>query len=272
MPRFVDIEDDSLGLDPAAVDGGADAIGRGRSCRSTSSAGRAGSRQIAAIAREPRAGRSSRTPARASARRIDGQPLGSLRRRVGLRVLPEQADHDRRRRDGRDRRPGAGRAIASLRNQGRDADGTWLRHVRLGYNYRLDELSAAVGVAQIERLAELRPAARRVAAPTSECSAATTGSACPSAGPGEIVDWFVYVVRLDAGDRPRRGHGRARRARRRRPGRTSARSTSSRSTGERFGFRAGRLPGHRAGGGLDARPAVLEPAVRRRRRRTSPRC
>ena len=42
--------------------------------------------------------------------------------------------------------------MRSLRNQGRDEDGTWLRHVRLGYNYRIDELSAALGVAQLERL------------------------------------------------------------------------------------------------------------------------
>ena len=39
--------------------------------------------------------------------------------------------------------------MRSLRNQGRDTDGAWLRHVRLGYNYRLDELSAALGVAQV---------------------------------------------------------------------------------------------------------------------------
>src|SRR6185503_10967485 len=54
--------------------------------------------------------------------------------------------------------------MRSLRNQGRDRDGTWLRHVRLGYNYRLDEMSAAMGVAQVERLAELQAGRARVAA------------------------------------------------------------------------------------------------------------
>ena len=54
--------------------------------------------------------------------------------------------------------------MRSLRNQGRDSDGTWLRHVQLGYNYRLYELSAAVGVAQLERLEELRRGRARVAA------------------------------------------------------------------------------------------------------------
>src|SRR5437667_7469580 len=43
----------------------------------------------------------------------------------------------------------------SLRNQGRDVFDGWLTHSRLGYNYRLDELSAALGVSQVERLDEL---------------------------------------------------------------------------------------------------------------------
>ena len=54
--------------------------------------------------------------------------------------------------------------LRSLRNQGRDEDGTWLRHVQLGFNYRLDELSAAIGVAQMERRAELAAGRARVVA------------------------------------------------------------------------------------------------------------
>ena len=34
----------------------------------------------------------------------------------------------------------------SLRNQGRDIFDAWLNHTRLGYNYRLDEMSAALGL------------------------------------------------------------------------------------------------------------------------------
>jgi len=37
----------------------------------------------------------------------------------------------------------------SLRNQGRDVFNAWLNHTRLGYNYRLDEMSAALGLAQL---------------------------------------------------------------------------------------------------------------------------
>ncbi len=40
----------------------------------------------------------------------------------------------------------------SLRNQGRDEMGAWLHHERLGYNYRMDEMSAALGVSQLKRI------------------------------------------------------------------------------------------------------------------------
>ena len=75
-------------------------------------------------------------------------------------------------------------------------DGTWLRHVRLGYNYRLDEMSAALGVAQLERLDELRRGRARVAAAYERALGDRDWLRLPRAGADEIVDWFVYVVRL----------------------------------------------------------------------------
>ena len=53
----------------------------------------------------------------------------------------------------------------SMRNQGRDTDGAWLRHVRLGYNYRLSELHAALGLAQLERIDEILAARAERGAP-----------------------------------------------------------------------------------------------------------
>jgi perosamine synthetase len=100
--------------------------------------------------------------------------------------------------------PDLAEEMNSLRNQGRDSDSTWLRHVRLGYNYRLDELSAALGVAQLERISELRAGRARVAAWYEEALGATESVRLPAAGTDEIVDWFVYVVRLhDSVDRDR---------------------------------------------------------------------
>ena len=45
--------------------------------------------------------------------------------------------------------------VRALANQGRSDAGDWLEHDRLGFNYRMDELSAAVGLGQTERLPEL---------------------------------------------------------------------------------------------------------------------
>ncbi|MBW3634414.1 MAG: DegT/DnrJ/EryC1/StrS family aminotransferase [Chloroflexi bacterium] len=86
--------------------------------------------------------------------------------------------------------------IRSMRNQGRDEDGTWLRHVRLGYNYRMDELSAAIGVIQMRRYPELRDGRARVAAMYEASLRPEPRVAVPQARAGADVDWFVYVLRL----------------------------------------------------------------------------
>jgi len=54
--------------------------------------------------------------------------------------------------------------LRSLDNQGRDGNRTWMNHVRLGYNYRLDEMSAALGLTQLARLDEILDRRARVAA------------------------------------------------------------------------------------------------------------
>jgi perosamine synthetase len=90
--------------------------------------------------------------------------------------------------------------IDSERNQGRSPDMGWLDHDRLGFNYRLDELSCALGLAQLEHLDELLAARARVAALYSEALAAVEGLGlpCPDAG-GDRRSWFVYVVQLPPG-------------------------------------------------------------------------
>jgi perosamine synthetase len=54
--------------------------------------------------------------------------------------------------------------LVSLRNQGRLETSSWLQHGRLGYNYRLDDLSAALGIGQLEKLDRILAARRGVAA------------------------------------------------------------------------------------------------------------
>jgi perosamine synthetase len=90
--------------------------------------------------------------------------------------------------------------IDSERNQGRSPDMGWLDHDRLGFNYRLDELSCALGLAQLERLEEMLAARRRVAGRYSEALAGIDGLElpCPDAG-AERRSWFVYVVQVPRG-------------------------------------------------------------------------
>lgn len=50
----------------------------------------------------------------------------------------------------------------SLRNQGRDEGACWLQHSRLGYNYRMSDINAALGIAQMKRIDELITKRRNV--------------------------------------------------------------------------------------------------------------
>jgi len=90
--------------------------------------------------------------------------------------------------------------IDSERNQGRAPDMGWLDHDRLGFNYRLDELSCALGVAQLERIDELLAGRERVAALYSEALADVEELElpCPDSD-GDRRSWFVYVVQLPRG-------------------------------------------------------------------------
>jgi perosamine synthetase len=90
--------------------------------------------------------------------------------------------------------------IDSERNQGRAPDMGWLDHDRLGFNYRLDDLSCALGMAQLERLDELLAGRARVASLYTEALAGVEGLGlpCPDEG-GNRRGWFVYVVQLPPG-------------------------------------------------------------------------
>jgi perosamine synthetase len=84
----------------------------------------------------------------------------------------------------------------SLRNQGR-ATSTRMEHVRLGFNYRMSEMQAAVGCAQLERLDELLDRRSNAAETYHEALAPLSDMLHrPKAAPAGTRSWFVYVVRL----------------------------------------------------------------------------
>jgi perosamine synthetase len=87
--------------------------------------------------------------------------------------------------------------LRSERNQGRAADMGWLDHGGLGFNYRLSDLAAALGVAQVEKLDSLLSRRAGVASLYEQRLAAVEGVEAPIAARGaERRSWFVYVVRL----------------------------------------------------------------------------
>jgi perosamine synthetase len=193
-PRFVDIEDETLGLDPARIADAANARTAavlpvhvfGRPCRID---------EVMTIA-DARGWPVIEDACEALGSASDGRPMGSFGAASVFAFYPNKqvttgeggvvvTDDDE-----------LAELLLSLRNQGRDRDGTWLRHVRLGFNYRMDELSAAVGVAQLERLAEIRLGRARVAAGYEAAIGDHPRIRLPRAGSRDEVDWFVYVVQL----------------------------------------------------------------------------
>lgn len=91
-------------------------------------------------------------------------------------------------------------AIDSERNQGRAPDMGWLDHERLGFNYRLSDLAAAVGVAQVEKLSAMLEQRAGVASWYTELLSEIEGVTTPAADSGAARrSWFVYVVQLPQG-------------------------------------------------------------------------
>jgi perosamine synthetase len=108
------------------------------------------------------------------------------------------------------------RLCKSLRNQGRGSTGGWLQHERMGYNYRLSDIHAALGVSQLRRVRPIL-ARRAEVADLYRTRLATIEELelPPYDLPQSQLSWFVYVVRLRDANRQRRdallaylrGHG-----------------------------------------------------------------
>src|SRR5580700_12346444 len=88
--------------------------------------------------------------------------------------------------------------MQSLRNQGRNDGGTGHFSDRLGYNYRLDEMSAALGVAQLARLDRLLAQRQAVAARYGEMLRRVPGITVKrTLASTTRMSWFVFVIHLD---------------------------------------------------------------------------
>jgi perosamine synthetase len=135
--------------------------------------------------------------------RLRGEPIGRFGRAAVFGFYPNKqittgeggmiVTHDDRLAD----------LCRSMRNQGRPIAkgegsglGTWLMHERLGYNFRMPELNAALGVAQMRRLDELIGERQRVAETYTRRLMGNPDLILPTLLPETYMSWFVYVVRL----------------------------------------------------------------------------
>jgi perosamine synthetase len=90
--------------------------------------------------------------------------------------------------------------VDSERNQGRAPDMGWLDHDRLGFNYRITDIQAAIGLCQLDRLDGMLADRAKVAGAYREALAGIEGVGlpCEDAG-GDVRGWFVFVVQVPRG-------------------------------------------------------------------------
>lgn len=88
----------------------------------------------------------------------------------------------------------------SARNQGRGSAGKWLEHVRLGFNYRMSELSAVLGIEQLKKIDSFIQKRNDVAARYETLLSPIEGISTPQVKDYVTqMSWFVYVITLDRG-------------------------------------------------------------------------
>lgn len=197
-PVFVDIDPDTLNIDPARIE--------------------------AAITKKTKA----ILPVHIFGQPADMDPIMEIAERYGLVVIEDACEaigaHYKGRRVGtigkagtfafypnKQMTTGEGAVIVtnddawadlmrSLRNQGRDIMDGWLNHSRLGYNYRMSELNAAVGVVQLKRLDEILKKRNHVADLYKEALMPIEEIGTLDIAPTTTrMSWFVYIVRLQRG-------------------------------------------------------------------------
>ena len=84
---------------------------------------------------------------------------------------------------------------ASMRNQGRATE-AWLSHARMGYNYRMSEITAAIGEIQMRRLDKILAKRRHAAEMYDSALSDIEEIHLPPMAERETASWFIYVIRL----------------------------------------------------------------------------
>jgi perosamine synthetase len=87
--------------------------------------------------------------------------------------------------------------VRSQRNQGRGQSSSWFEHEELGFNYRLPEMSCALGLSQLERLESILERREGVARAYHQRLSGERDLLLPEIEiENDRISWFVYVLRL----------------------------------------------------------------------------
>ena len=92
--------------------------------------------------------------------------------------------------------PDIARLCRSMRNQGRDTGMAWLSHERLGYNYRLSDVAAAIGLVQMQRIEEILAKRARVADWYRKRLRDEPRISLQKISDDCQMSWFVFVIKL----------------------------------------------------------------------------
>lgn len=83
----------------------------------------------------------------------------------------------------------------SLRNQGRGKNKDWLIHKRLGFNYRMDEMNASLGLTQLKKIGWLIDQKKKIASWYDKALSNIPGVVVQTVGPNRTHSYFVYIIR-----------------------------------------------------------------------------
>jgi perosamine synthetase len=85
----------------------------------------------------------------------------------------------------------------SLRNQGRGNSEDWFQHTEIGYNYRIPEMSCALGFEQLKRIESILQTRETIACEYDKRLRSNPNLILPPLLlPQRRISWFVYVLRL----------------------------------------------------------------------------
>ena len=210
VPRFCDVDPVTLCVDPAAVEAAADESAVSGILPIHIFGAGAPIAELEQIAERRGLGVLEDCAQALGTRTADGRMAGS---RGNPSAFAFYANKQMTTGEGGVLIPGSGtggEAARSERNQGRAPGMKVMNHDRLGFNYRLTDIQAAIGIAQLERLEAMLEARRSLAAYYSQ-RLRELGAADPAEGALDEMllptadagdgrrSWFVYVVRVPAG-------------------------------------------------------------------------